>query len=172
MPSTFELEVPELGYLDNNPSQSLKAGTSVGLPLWLAELLALANRGASDDNDGANSFVTLNLPSSLSNEVMSALKADARAVPLRDQTINFYGLSTRMMDLFEEREICSILRRTFLARAGEIALHARKAGATDDVGSGPADDFLRGLDEWERRLFRKAHEGTKGTKEWMESVKK
>jgi GINS complex subunit 3 len=172
VPCKFELDVPELGYLDNNPSQPLKAGTSVGLPLWLAELLALANRSPSGSDDDARSFVTLNLPASLSDEVLSALKADPRAVPLRDQTHNFYGLGTRMLDLFEEKDICAILRKTFVTRAADVALHARKAGATEDMGVGAGEDFLRGLEEWERRLFRKAHEGTKGTKEWMENVKK
>ncbi|EMR71781.1 putative dna replication complex gins protein psf3 protein [Eutypa lata UCREL1] len=172
VPCTFELDIPELGYLDNNPSHPLKAGTSVGLPLWLAELLALANRSPGGSQDDAKSFVTLNLPTSLSNEVMSALKADPRAVALRDQSHNFYGLGTRMLDLFEEREICAVLRKTFVTRAAEIALHARKAGATEDLGSGVGEEFLRGLDEWERRLFRKAHESTKSTKEWMENVKR
>ncbi|KAI1654145.1 DNA replication complex GINS protein PSF3 [Daldinia decipiens] len=172
VPCKFELEVPELGYLDNNPSQPLKTGTSVGLPLWLAEPLALTSKSPSSSEEGSSSFVSLDLPSSLSNEVMSALKADPRAVPLRDQSQNFYGLGTRMLDVFEEGEICAILRRTFVTRATDIALHARKAGATEDMGVGTGEEFLRGLEEWERKLFRKAHEGTKGTKEWMERVKK
>ncbi|RYP84699.1 hypothetical protein DL769_001133 [Monosporascus sp. CRB-8-3] len=172
VPCKFELDVPELGYLDNNPSQPLKAGASVNLPLWLAELLALANRSGGNTQEDAKSFVTLNLPPALSNEVMSALKADPRAVPLRDQSHNFYGLGTRMLDLFEEREICAILRKTFVTRATDIALHARKAGATEDMGVGAGEEFLRGLDEWERKLFRKAHESTKSTKEWMENVKR
>lgn len=172
MPSKFELEVAQLGYLDNNAAQPLKNGTSVNLPLWLAELLALANRAPSSAEEDAKSFVSLNLPPSLSNEVMSALKADPRAVPLRDQSHNFYGLGTRMLDLFEEKEICTILRRTFVTRATDIALHAGKAGATDDIGTGAGEEFLRGLEEWERKLFKKAHDGVKGTKEWMEGVKK
>ena len=172
VPCTFEIDVPELGYLDNNPSQPLKAGASVGLPLWLAELLALANRTPGSTQEDAKSFVTLNLPASLSGEVTSALKADPRAVPLRDQSHNFYGLGVRMLDLFEEREICAVLRRTFVARAADVALHARKSGAADDVGLGAGEEFLRGLDEWERRLFRRAHESTKNTKEWMDNVKR
>lgn len=150
----------------------MKAGASVGLPLWLAELLALANRTPGSTQEDAKSFVTLNLPASLSGEVMSALKADPRAVPLRDQSHNFYGLGVRMLDLFEEREICAVLRRTFVARAADVALHARKSGAADDVGLGAGEEFLRGLDEWERRLFRRAHESTKNTKEWMDNVKR
>ena len=77
-----------------------------------------------------------------------------------------------MLDLFEEKEICAILRGTFVTRAADIALHARKAGATEDMGVGAGEEFLRGLEEWERKLFKKAHDGTKGTKEWMEGVNK
>lgn len=172
VPCKFELDVAELGYLDNNPSHPLKSGTTIGLPLWLAELLALASRAPSSSEEDSKSFVSLNLPRSLSNEVMSALKADPRAVPLRDQSHNFYGLGTRMLDLFEEKEICAILRRTFVTRAAEIALHAGKVGSTDDTGIGGGEEFLRGLEEWERQLFKKAHDGTKSTKEWMEGVKK
>ncbi|KAI2602002.1 DNA replication complex GINS protein PSF3 [Hypoxylon sp. NC1633] len=172
VPCRFELDVLELGYLDNNPSQPLKAGTPVGLPLWLAEPLALTSRSPASSGENSKSFVALDLPPSLSNEVISALKADPRAVPLRDQSHNFYGLGTRMLDVFEERDMCAILRKTFATRAADVALHARKAGATDDMGVGTGEEFLRGLEEWERKLFRKAHEGTKGTKEWMESVKK
>ncbi|ROT38312.1 GINS complex, Psf3 component [Sodiomyces alkalinus F11] len=167
VPCKFELDLPDLGYLDNNPSHALKAGTQLALPLWLAEMLALANTGTSEDSRAP---VTLNLPEALSERVIGALKADPRSVPLRDRSAHFYGLGTHMLDLFEERELSAILRRTFVTRAADIALHARKAG--DDGVGGSSEDFLRGLDEWERSLFRKAHEGTKSTKEWMDKVKK
>ncbi|KAH7368035.1 DNA replication complex GINS protein psf-3 [Plectosphaerella cucumerina] len=167
VPCTFEFDLPDLGYLDNNPSQPLKTGTQVQLPLWLAEMLALASTGAVED---AKAPVTLNMPTALSGQVMNALKADARAVPLRDQSAHFYGLGTRMLDLFDEMELSAVMRRTFAARAVDIALHARKAG--DDGVGATGEEFLRGLDEWERSLFRKAHDGTKASKEWLENVKK
>ncbi|KAK8039971.1 DNA replication complex gins protein psf3 [Apiospora rasikravindrae] len=170
VPCKFELDVPDLGYLDNNPSQGLKAQTPVSLPLWLAELLALSSRTQSSNPEDSAPFLTLEMPKALSNEVVSALKADPRAVALRDQTHNMYGLATRMLDLFEEPEMCAVLRRTFVTRAAETALHARKAGATDDVVRG--EGFLSGLEEWERLLFRRAHDGNKACKEWMEGVKK
>ncbi|KAJ0138594.1 Uncharacterized protein HZ326_18448, partial [Fusarium oxysporum f. sp. albedinis] len=34
------------------------------------------------------------------------------------------------------------------------------------------EEFLRGLEEWERGLFRRGHEGVKGAKEWTDKVKK
>ena len=146
-------------------------------------MLALANAAPPDDPDGiARSFASLNLPTALSDEVVQALKADPRAVALRDRSAHFYSLASRMLDLFEERELGTVLRTTFVLRAGEIALHARKAGggARDreegggsNLGAGGAgEEFLRGLDEWERGLFRKAHDGTKAGKEYLDGIKK
>lgn len=130
-------------------------------------MLALANTGAAGESEAP---VTLNLPSAVSGQVVPALKADPRAVALRDQSAHFYGLGTRMLDLFEEKDLSAVLRTTFITRATDIALHARKAG--DDGVGGSGEEFLRGLDEWERALFRKAHDGNKASKEWMEQVKK
>lgn len=90
-------------------------------------------------------------------------------MPLRDQSAHFYGVGVRMLDLFDERDIAEVLRKTFVVRAGEVGLHARKA---DEGVGGNGGEFLRGLEEWERALFRRGHDGVKGAKEWMEKVKK
>ncbi|KAL8369979.1 hypothetical protein RB595_000373 [Gaeumannomyces hyphopodioides] len=194
IPCEFQIDVPELGYLDNSPSHALKAGTRVNLPLWLAEMLALANTSDPDDPRGAaSSFVSLNLPAPLADEVVQALKADPRSVPLRDRSPHFYALAVRILDLFEERDLAAVLRRSFVVRASDVGLHARKAGgasaaaaagggggaagAKKEEGSnvglgGVSEEFLRGLDEWERALFRMAHDGTKAGHEWMDGVKR
>lgn len=140
-------------------------------------MLAIANTG---DVEG-RSFVSFDLPPAMGNDVVQALKADPRAVPLRDQSAHFYGLAIHMMELSEEQELATALRKTFVTRASEVALHARKVGGVgkgkgeegSNLGVGGAgEEFLRGLDEWERKLFRKAHDGAKSGKEWMEGVKK
>ncbi|KAM5350369.1 hypothetical protein ACJ41O_006874 [Fusarium nematophilum] len=162
VPCQFELDVPYLGHLDNSP-HGLKPNTPLTLPLWLAEMLALASTPTS------SAPLTLNLPPCLSQAVLAALRADPRAVPLRDQSAHFYGVGVRMLDLFDERDVAEVLRKTFVVRAGEVGLHARKA---DEGVGGNGEEFLRGLDEWERGLFRRGHEGVKGAKEWTDKVKK
>jgi GINS complex subunit 3 len=142
----------------------LKPGTPLSLPLWLAEMLALASSG-----EDAKAPLTLNLPPCLSEQVIAALRADPRAVTLRDQSLHLYGIGTRMLDLFDERELGVVLRKTFVVRAADVGLHARKA--EESVG-GQGEEFLRGLEEWERALFKRAHEGVKGAKEWADKVKK
>ena len=166
MPCQFELDAPELGHLDSSSSSGLKPGTPLSLPLWLAEMLALATTG-----DEAKAPLSLNLPACLSPRVANALEADPRAVALRDQSAHFYGLGARMLDLFDERDLAAVLRRAFVLRAADVGLHARKADETG-VGAAAADDFLRGLDEWERALFRRGHEGVRAMREWMDKVKK
>lgn len=41
--------------------------------------------------------------------MLNALKADPRAVDVRVQAAHFYGLGTRMLDLFDDDEIVDVL---------------------------------------------------------------
>lgn len=171
VPCTFQLDVPGLGFLDNNSSSILKSSTRVDLPLWLAQPLALNSPFAN------SSLITLDLPSSLSPTVIAALKASPKSVDLRAQAAHFYALATRMLLLFEEDEMLGVLYETFLARAVEIGDHAANTGGATRAGGGvgvgtEGVEFLRGLEEDERKLFRAAHDSAKATKAWMNDVKK
>ncbi|KAG2165952.1 hypothetical protein JADG_005691 [Aureobasidium aubasidani] len=164
VPCTFELSVPNMGYLQGNPGEDacIKQGSKVELPLWLAEMLAVSNPS------GNSSLATLDLPQALSQRVMNALKADPKTVDLRAQAQHFYNIGARMLELFEEEEMVDILTDTFKQRAAEIsdqALNSRSA-----LGEGA--DFARGLDETERQLFRAAHDGTTAVKKWFETAQK
>jgi GINS complex subunit 3 len=173
LPCTFTLDVPGLGYLEapstttvgNTPAppHALKSGSTITLPLWLGTLLAVSN----SSNPALSPFVTLDFPSSLSPLVLNALKASPIAIDLRSQNANFYELATTILELFEEDELVDVLSDTFKARAGRIADYASKAR-----GGGQGEEFLRGLDETERVLFREAHEGGKRVRDWVTSLKK
>ncbi len=75
-----------------------------------------------------------------------------------------------MLELFEEEEILDVLTETFRARSAEIGDHAANAGAgARSIGIGASTDsveFLRGLDETERALFRVAHDSAKDLRSW------
>ncbi|RDW68301.1 DNA replication complex GINS protein psf3 [Coleophoma crateriformis] len=169
VPCTFELDVPGLGFLDNNAGHTLREGTRVELPLWLSEMLAVSS-GSTSKN-----LVTLGLPPALAPRVMNALKADPKSVDLRALAQHFYGLGARILELFDEKEICEVLMQTFRTRAAEIADHANNAGVGSRGGAavvGDGVEFLRGLDEDERALFRAAHDSAKAMKVWMGEMKK
>ncbi|KAA6410891.1 MAG: DNA replication complex GINS PSF3 [Lasallia pustulata] len=161
VPCTFELDVPGLGFLDGNSGGDIKRGMRVSLPLWLGELLAVQRLGNS-------AIVSLDLPDTLSPRVLNALKADPKTVDLRALAQHFYGLAARVLNLFEEEEIVDILTETFKKRAAEIADHAHNPRGA--LGEGA--EFLRGLDEMERQLFRSAHDSAKAMRIWMGELKK
>ncbi|OJJ82237.1 DNA replication protein PSF3 [Aspergillus glaucus CBS 516.65] len=163
LPCTFELEVPGLGILEGNPGEDIKAGTRIDLPLWLGEMLSIGARL------GTSRLVSLDLPPALSERVMNALKADPRTVDLRALAPHFYNLSERILELFEEEEMVDVLSNTFRKRAAEIADHAHnpRGGAMGD-----GVEFLRGLDETERQLFRIAHDSAKQMRIWSGESKK
>ncbi|KAL4782849.1 hypothetical protein BJX76DRAFT_368842 [Aspergillus varians] len=162
LPCTFDLDVPGLGILEGNPGEHIKAGTRIDLPLWLGEMLSIGARL------GTSRLVTLDIPSALSERVMNALKADPRTVDLRSLAPNYYRLSARVLELFEEEEMVDILSNTFKKRAAEIADHAHNPKGA--LGGGV--EFLQCLDETERQLFRVAHDSAKETRIWAGEAKK
>ncbi|KAI9673225.1 MAG: DNA replication protein [Caeruleum heppii] len=161
-PCTFEVAGPGLGYLDGNAGGDLKKGSKVELPLWLGEMLAVSQRM------GTPPFIVLDIPTALSHRVMNALKADPRTVDLRALAPHFYLLGARILELFEEEEMVEILSETFKRRAAEIADHAHNPRGA--MGEGV--EFLRGLDETERQLFRAAHDDAKAMRAWMGEMKR
>ena len=125
----------------------------------------------------SKSLVTLDLPPSLAPRVMNALKADPKSVDLRALAQHFYGLGARILELFEEEEVCDVLMGSWRKRAAEISDHASSAGqggrgGGGGVGGSDGVEFLRGLDESERGLFRAAHDSSKAMKMWMGEIKK
>ena len=135
-------------------------------------------------------MATLDPPPALSQRVINALKADPKTVDLRAQATHFYALGARILELFEEdgladvlievrstffrriisevRELLTWQTQTFKKRAAGIADHAHNPRGA--LGEGV--EFLRGLDETERQLFRAAHDSAKATKAWAAELRK
>ncbi|KAK5256449.1 DNA replication protein, partial [Exophiala xenobiotica] len=100
--------------------------------------------------------------------VINALKANPRTVDLRAQAPHYYALGARIMELFEDQAVLDTLLDTFKSRASEIADQAHNPRGA--LGDGA--DFLRGLEESERQLFKAAHEGPKAVKAWTQDLRK
>ncbi|KAK6362974.1 DNA replication protein [Orbilia blumenaviensis] len=163
IPCTFEVDVPGLGYLDGNDNADMKAGTKLEMPIWLAEILAVS------EQLGTKTFIHTNIPHALSAPVMNALKANPLSVNLRDLATHYYSLGERMVNLVEdaEDELVDTLSETFRRRTIEIADHAvNPKGAL-----GEGTEFLMGLEESERQIFRAAHDSTKAMKSWRQEKK-
>ncbi|MCJ1332271.1 DNA replication protein [Thelotrema lepadinum] len=160
VPCTFEIDIPGLGFVDGHAGTDIKKGSNVNLPLWLGGYIAVQRFG--------DPVLSIDLPASLAPRVLNALKANPRTVDLRSLAPHFYELAARALDLFEEDEIVDVLTETFKNRAAEIADHANNTQSA--LGEG--GDFLRGLDEMERQLFRAAHDSSKAVKTWMGELKK
>ena len=114
--------------------------------------------------------MSMELPASVSDRVLNALKANPKTVDLSYQTPYFYKLAALALELFEEDEIVEILTevrlipppdghskltqlQTFKARAAEIADHAHNSRGA--LGEGL--DSPRGLDELEKQCKLQMH---------------
>ncbi|KFZ07808.1 hypothetical protein V501_06211 [Pseudogymnoascus sp. VKM F-4519 (FW-2642)] len=167
IPCHFTLAVPGLGHLDASSTPMLKASTPLSLPLWLAETVAL------NSPTPPKPVLSLDLPEALSPTVIAALKAAPTAVDLRAQAPYFFALAARLLALFDDEPMLAVLQEAFKKRSGEIVDHASNVGGRSGAGvAAEAVDFLRGLDEEERKLFRVAHESAKAAKAWLDDEKR
>ncbi|EGP88746.1 unnamed protein product [Zymoseptoria tritici ST99CH_3D1] len=155
-PCEFGLAVPQLTPLNNG--SAIDKGTKLELPLWIAEMLAVSKPADT-------ALATLDMPAPLGHRVLNALRADPKSVDVRAQAQWFYGLGERMLELFEDEEVAEVLNDTFKQRSLEIA---DKAQNTRNVQQGSDNEFMSGLDETERQLFRAAHDGSHAVRKWLD----
>lgn len=124
-PCTFELAVPGLAPLNNG--SAIQSGTKLDLPLWMAEMLAVSKPAGPS----SGSLTSLDMPAALGQRVMNALRADPKSVDLRAQAQWFYGLSERMLELFEDEEMIEILIDVWLGTA--CSMPAMELRSTDTL---------------------------------------
>ncbi|KAI5361889.1 putative GINS complex, subunit Psf3, GINS subunit, domain A, GINS complex, subunit Psf3 superfamily [Septoria linicola] len=159
-PCVFELAAPLLAPL--NSGNPVEQGTRVDLPLWLASILT-----SSEPAGPGNGYICLiELPASMGKKVVNALRADPKSVELRQQAAFWFGMSEHMMILLEDEAVQEVIIDSFKQRALEIADKAQNSRSVQH-GSG-GDEFMNGLDQTERQLFRAAHDGSKAVKNWFD----
>ncbi|RMY90577.1 hypothetical protein D0862_09927, partial [Hortaea werneckii] len=153
-----------LNRLPKSPYNLHPSRTKLDLPLWLAEMLAVSKPAGPAS---PTSLASLDMPFALGPRVLNALKADPKSVDVRAQAPWFYGLGERMLELFEDEEVGEVLLETFKQRALEIADKSQNTRAAMSQ-AGDSADFMSGLDETERQLFRAAHDGSNAVKKWFD----
>ncbi len=84
-----------------------------------------------------------------------------------------------MLDLFgeDDERLGEVIYESFRVRSVAIGEHAANAGGSSRTAGGvgvgqDGVEFLRGLEEEERKLFKAAHESAKATKRWMNDIKR
>ncbi|PPJ55011.1 hypothetical protein CBER1_05658 [Cercospora berteroae] len=159
-PCTLEFAAPQLAPLNNGTA--VEQGTKLELPLWLGGVL-----GASEPaGPGTGYLCTVDMPNCLGKRVINALSADPKSVELRQQAQWFYGMGEHMLTLFDDEAVAEVLIDSFKQRAMEIADKAQNSRQVQQGGEG--NEFLGGLDEAERQLFRAAHDGSRAVKNWFD----
>ncbi|ORY83234.1 hypothetical protein BCR37DRAFT_379240 [Protomyces lactucae-debilis] len=118
----------------------------------MAELLAIRE------------VVDLHEPSCYSKKIAAALKADPRSVDLRSQCNNFYTFALKYLEWTVTEDLLQVVLDTFRSRVAKMADHAHNP--TGAMAEGLA--FLKGLDDFERQLFKRCHESSLAMKKWAD----
>ncbi|CDO57215.1 similar to Saccharomyces cerevisiae YOL146W PSF3 Subunit of the GINS complex [Geotrichum candidum] len=157
IPSTFQLSVPNLGYLQGNIGQEVRANSKADLPLWLASSLATQDIPGLPDT----AFIEISSPPEFSPKVLNALKTDPINVDVRLLSSVYFKLAERWLSLLDDPELLKILVETVKRRSMEIAdMSNNPRGAQEN------SEFIFKLDETEMKLYKMTQEAVKDMKNW------
>ncbi|RPA80412.1 hypothetical protein BJ508DRAFT_362601 [Ascobolus immersus RN42] len=160
IPCKFRVDIQNLGYLESDTSQNIKANTTILIPFWLAPWLCQIGRYLPDWPDGP---VETALPACLNTQVLAALKASPTSLNLRDLAPYWYALGSECLAIMDDDELPEVLALTYKERVGKLADFVRGRRA---AGAGEGEEMLLGLEEWERRI-RGVVEAGRAVSEWL-----
>ena len=157
IPCKFNITVPGLGYLSGDPEKPMQKDTTVDLPLWLAQILAVC--GVLEDLD--QSFVDLLPPEFISPKVINAIKSNSLEIDLHAIKSHFYKLVEKWATMFHDTELSAVAMQMVKERAYEINNYSANANKHLNYG------FIHSLDEFERKLYKSTSESNKQMKLWI-----
>lgn len=155
VPIKWTSDAKSVGYLDpSSGSEDVQRGTSMEVPLWLAE--ELKSRRLAD----------VELPAHFSRKSRAQITADATAARLREKSPHFYSVGLRLAPLLsvphEGEDLSRDVHATLADRAAGI-LNKAKTGLGGDVS------VYRGmLTDLEQQLFDAASAFTAAKFQWRQ----
>lgn len=174
IPCKFNLTASGLAYLEGNPTHddplnnSIKKGTRIDLPLWLAEYLASTPipQIYEDDPDDV-AFIELIPPTYTSTTIFNALKSSPTTIQLNTILKNYYAFIQKWSSLFNDKELVNVITEVLKERIDEINNFAQVYKGTVTGASTGGGDFIGGLDEFEKQVFKSGNASVKQVKKWL-----
>lgn len=170
MPCKFNFSIPGLGYLNGHSGEAIKENDKVELPLWLAEILAICavqGEEAEDNDNGPQAFIRLVEPEFFSKQFLNFIKTDPLQINLAPYAY-YYKIVAKWSYMFNDTELVNLISRTYVDRVSEINDLSFK---TNDQFSGDNQEFLNGLENTEKDLFKISHLSYKNMKNWFAETK-
>lgn len=171
IPCTFNVKIPNMGHLEGTHQRDILPHSPIELPFWLTSLLLV------DDQD----YLSVQMPKAFDSRVRNALSASAKSVNLRTLASGtggtWYGSGKALLTMIEDSGLREILYKTLKDRLEEIidlaarlpTGHQDKSNRTNSNLNLETDEFLNGLDEWEKEILKVGQESTKKMKLWEAS---
>ncbi|KAI5960734.1 PSF3 [Candida pseudojiufengensis] len=171
LPCQFNYTIPGLGYLEGNPGKSIKKGTKIELPFWLAEILAILeidddnNKNQNlinDDNQEKLNFITLDDPEFINEKVINAIKSNSESLNLNKLSSQYYEMIIKWLNLIYEPKLIEVIMNCLKQRSFKINNFSNNINQKHFN-----NEFLYYLDEFEKKLFRDSIESNKLMKNWL-----
>ncbi|KAI8853047.1 hypothetical protein BC829DRAFT_383628 [Chytridium lagenaria] len=151
IPCFFQSNVPKYGFLEGNLEDDLSKDARVELPFWLAEPLASEN------------LVEIEYPRCFRPRIRNDIIASPIAINIQEQCPFFYHLGSKLVQLVDDLSLSQILSMAYSTRLVTVMEHAQSQVS---LGSSK-EDFMRTLDESEKKVFKLANVTVIAMREWF-----
>ncbi|ORX87693.1 GINS complex, Psf3 component [Anaeromyces robustus] len=157
MQISFNVDIPGLGFLENNPGGPLHKNEKVLMPYWIIMCLTLIP--LSDDGN----IFELNYPKCFNKQCLNQLIADPTTVNLYQLCPYYYQLGYNLLNVAQDSfSLSEILYNAFRKRIPLIMNYSQQVHISKEKA-----EFLRGLDESERQLYKIGCESVLSMKKWI-----
>lgn len=164
LPAKFNMSIPGLGYLIGRPGEEIGEDDKVELPIWLAEILAICSTGADESEDPEKqTFVRLIEPEFFSKQFLNFIKSDPLKISLGPYAY-YYKIVSKWSYMFNDVELVELISKMLVSRAAEINDLSYKL---NDQFTGDNQQFVNGLENFEKELFKTSHLCYKDMKKWL-----
>ncbi|GME76020.1 unnamed protein product [Ambrosiozyma monospora] len=153
-----------LGYLNGQPGEPIKENVKIELPLWLAQILATQLIDPSQSSqEEAQPILKLIEPEFFSKQFLNFIKSNSYKTNLSPYLF-YYKLVCKWANMYNDTELVDLISKMLVDRASEINDLSFKL---NDQFTGNNQEFLNGLDGFEKALFKTSHASFKDLKNWL-----
>ncbi|MBW0488535.1 hypothetical protein O181_028250 [Austropuccinia psidii MF-1] len=178
IPCIFNIGVPGMGYIEGTNQRDIQPHTPLEIPFWLASVLIQSQEEQTQESQpesSSSNYLTIQIPKSFNNRIRNALSASAKNVNLKNLALHsggaWYQCGKVLLEMIEDNHLKQVLHQTLTTRLTDIMDLASRPPLSEDhqVTNIEAEEFLLGLDAWEKEILVAGQETAKRMRAWEKS---
>ncbi|ORZ09314.1 hypothetical protein BCR41DRAFT_424122 [Lobosporangium transversale] len=148
----FQRDVPGLSWLEGGHGDTLRAGSRIDIPFWMAREIV--------DHPEGTVPMDIETPEFFGPKVRNGLRAEATVVDLTKLCPSFFRFGIHFLQLMDDPQLAKVLEEAFKVRLQLTMDHTQSGGNNNST------EYLSRLDDTERELYKAGLESSASVHQW------